>query len=347
MDSAHTHAFSHVEEETHVSSDAAGLVQCEAKDADDNARQVGSKKMDSNQASLAAAHDAAGMVQSEAKDADDDARKASSKESDNKHGSLAAAHNVNAPTALVDSLHDGKLNDNPSCAENSTGAIDSVLIPATAFSGARPDCVFKLGHMGLGYYPDAQPADSATACKAYSDWSTNPHNTPQDCTSCVGVSATTSDAGISGAVPKAHVSSAEYIGKSINREESSVGQEAEGGASEAQVHTATAESEKQGRQEGKAEGAASEDEGHTATAESEKQGGQEGEADQAGKERDKGHYWGQALQYLDSCVQVCSVSTAAVSCSACIHVACSAGAHLVHSASLHGHARVWLPVHCW
>lgn len=263
VDRAHTHAFSPVEEETDVGSNAAGMVQCEAKDADD------------------------------------DARKASSKELDSKDGSLAAAHNVTAPTLPVDNLHYGKLKDDASYAQKSAGAIDSVYNPATAFSGARPDYVFKLGHMGLAYYPDAQPADSATACTEHTDWSTNPHHPPQkDRTSCVEVSATKSEAGISRTVPESHVSSAECAGKSINRKESSVGQEAEGAANEAKVRTATAESEKQG--------------------------GQEGKADQAGKECDNGHYWGQALQYLSSCVQVYTVSIAAVSCSACIHVACSA-----------------------
>jgi len=306
VESAHTHAVNLVEEEMHVSWDAAGVVQCETKDADDHARKASSKELDS-------------------------------KTLHSKQGSLAAAHGVTAPTAPVDSLHDGKLNDNASCAKDSVGAIDSVYIPATAFAGARADWVFKLGHMGLGYYPDAQPADSATACKAYSDWSTNPHNTPpKDCTSCIEVSAAKSDAGVSGTVPKSYASSAECAGKSIKREESSVGQEAEGAAIEAEghtaaaesekqgrqegkaegaafgaeMHTATAESEMQGRQEGKAEGAALEADGHTATAESEKQGGPEGKADQAGKECGNGHYWGQALQYLDSSVQVYTVTVA-------------------------------------
>lgn len=85
---------------------------------------------------------------------------------------------------------------------------------------------------------------------------------------------------------------------------------AEGAAFGAEMHTATAESEMQGRQEGKAEGAALEADGHTATAESEKQGGPEGKADQAGKECGNGHYWGQALQYLDSSVQVYTVTIA-------------------------------------
>ena len=272
--SAHTHALSLVEEETNLNADP-GMVQCEAKDANDLTGKVGSKELD------------------------------------NKHGSLVAAHDVNAPIGHVDSVHDGKLNDNASCAQKGVGAIDSMYVPATAFSGARPNWVFKLGRMGLGYYPDAQPADSATACKGYTAWSTNPHNPPQnDCTSWVQLSAGLSDAGISGTVPKSHVSSAECAGKRFNREESSAGQEGGGAAFEAQVHTATAESEKQGRQEGK--------------------------ADQAGKEHDKGHYWGQALQYLDSCVQVETISLAAVSCSACIHFACSAsGCVLVRSASLH------------
>ncbi len=263
VESAHTYALSLAEEEANVRSDAAGMVKCEARDANDDARNVGSKELD------------------------------------NKQGSLAAVLDVTAPNAPVDSVCDSKLNGNASCAQKSAGAIDSVFIPATAFSKARPDCVFKLGHMGLGYYPDAQPADSATACKAYSDWSTNPHDPPQkDCTSCVGVSARQSDAGISGTVPKSHVSSAECAGKSINREERSMEHEAEGAAFEAKVHTATAELERQT--------------------------GQEGKADQNGKECDKGHYWGQALQYLDSCIQVVTISVAAVSCSACIRVACSA-----------------------
>ena len=262
VDAAHTHVFSLVEKETNVSSDAAGMVQFEAKDADH------------------------------------DAREASSKELDSKHGGLAAAHNINAPTDPVASLHDGKLNGNASCAQNSAGASASVYTPATAFSGTRAGCVFKLGHMGLGYYPDAQPADSATACKGCTDWSTNPHNPPQnDCTSCVEISATKSDAGIPGTAPNSYVSSAEYAGKSIRRKGSSVRQAAEGAAFEAEVHTAAAELEKQG--------------------------GQEGKADQAGKECDKGHYWGQALQYLDSCVQVYTASIAAVSCSVSIHVSCS------------------------
>jgi len=238
-------------------------------------------------------------VQCEAKDVKDDARKVSSKDLDSKHGGLAASHDVTVPTALVDSLHDGELSGNASCAQNNNGAINSVFIPATAFSGARPDCVFKLGHMGLGYYPDSQPADSATACKAYADWSTNPHNPPQnDCTPCAEISAAVSDAEVSGTVPKSHVSSAECAGEMFKREESSEGQKAEGAAVEAEVHTATAELKKQG--------------------------GHEGKADQAGEEYDNGHYWGQALQYLDSCVQVRTVSVAAVSCSVCIHVACSA-----------------------
>ncbi|DBA83709.1 TPA: hypothetical protein ACH3X1_006247 [Trebouxia sp. C0004] len=242
VDGVHTHEFSLVEQETNVSSDAAGMMQREAKDVDDGARKASSKELDSKQGSL-------------------------------------AARDITAPTAPVDSLHDGKLNRNASCAQNSIGAIDSVFTPATAFSGARADCVFKLGHMGLGYYPDAQPADSATACTGYTDWFTNPHNHPQKrCTSCVGIPARQSDAGSSETVPKSHVNSAECAGKSINREESSLGQEAKRAAFEGKVHTATAELDKQG--------------------------GQGGKADQAGKECDKGHYWGQALQYLDSCVQV-------------------------------------------
>ncbi len=116
VDAAHTHVFSLVEAETNVSSDAAGMVQFEAKDADH------------------------------------DAREASSKELDSKHGGLAAAHNINAPTDPVASLHGGKLNGNASCAQNSAGASDSVYTPATAFSGTRADCVQARSH-GPGLLP--------------------------------------------------------------------------------------------------------------------------------------------------------------------------------------------------
>lgn len=199
---------------------------------------------------------------------------------DSKHDSFAACHRAAALADGTNNIGDGHRSSGSSTStelSHSTPHIE--FLPSPAFAGAKADFVFKLGHMGLGYYPDRLFAQSATACKACS---TVANGTPlKPCSSCANACVASANSAASAADSTSAAQSAEEA--------------KEGEAGETHVeHPDQAERP-----------APADDVGKTG-----EEARPEGTAD---VHCDHGHYWGQALQYLDRAVQVCTTCTASAS----------------------------------
>ena len=200
---------------------------------------------------------------------------------DSKHDSLAACHRAAAVAEGTNNIGDSYLSSGSSTsAELSDSTPHIAFLPPTAFAGAKADFVFKLGHMGLGYYPDRLFAQSAPACKACS---TIPIAIPlKPCSSCA----------------KACVASADSAASAADC--TSVAQE-------------SAESAKKG-EAGEIDVEHPDQAGRPAPADHVGKTGEEARpGGTADVHCDHGHYWGQALQYLDRSVQVCTIYTASAS----------------------------------
>ena len=199
---------------------------------------------------------------------------------DSKHDSLAACHKAAAVADGTNNIGDSHVSSGSSTsAELSDSTPHIAFLPSTAFAGAKAGFAFKLGHMGLGYYPDRVFAQSATACKACSIVANGIPLKP--CSPCAIACVASADSAASAADSTSAAQSAEEA--------------KEGEAGETHVeHPDQAERP-----------APADDVGKTG-----EEARPEGTAD---VHCDHGHYWGQALQYLDRAVQVCTTCTASAS----------------------------------
>ena len=173
------------------------------------------------------------------------------------------------------------------------GDSSAAFLPATAFTGAKNGLVFKLGHMGLGYYPDTPHADLSIACKAQSALIE-----PTDSNSS---SAQDSSPSVKVAIPVVpDTSSVDYVfgegeraGVDVLKEEIGPAAREQGAALQRNIVQSHEEEMPVRRSESKA---TADEEGETES---------EGEGRAGGEDTSQaGHYWGQALQYLDHTVQV-------------------------------------------
>lgn len=160
------------------------------------------------------------------------------------------------------------------CGSDSDDSSSSVsFFPAKVCTGAKAGLVFKLGHMGLGYYPDTLSAKLAAASKAgAAALAENAYDSPQNSVrypAKVAATVTVPDMGKAAdhaAIP--------------DMKENGVKEETTSWTLEAAGKEAEASSERLGS-------------------------GQKGDAQAAESKSDSGgHYWGQALQYLDRSIQV-------------------------------------------
>ena len=160
-----------------------------------------------------------------------------------------------------------------SVAEGICKGSPAAFIAAAAFTGGKAGMLFKSGHQGLGYYADASPAEAESKCRATSlagkELPVDPHTTALSMSTdmCSTASCTDSVPGeLSSKAPHAKGCMPKGNGKAIQS----------------------------GQKEDRAMG-----DGLEGRCKAEADGQMKG--DMGVK---TGHYWGQALQYLDRSVQV-------------------------------------------
>ena len=218
------------------------------------------------------------------------------------HASFDAMDRTDSLCTFTDKYQNNKSGSHVRIAEHGDCTVDSAqdsvegdssaaFVPATAFTGAKNGLVFKLGHMGLGYYPDTPHADLSIACKAQSaliEPTDSNSSSAQDISPSVQVAAPV--------VPD--TSSVDYV----------LGEGERAGVDVLKGEIGPAAGEQEAAQNRNLVLSHEEEmpvEGWAAEATADEEGESEGKGRAGGEDTSQaGHYWGQALQYLDCTVQV-------------------------------------------
>ena len=177
----------------------------------------------------------------------------------------------------------------PHCT-SAEGGTPAAFIAAAAFSGAKTGMLFHMGDQGLGYYPDASLAEAQLRSKA-----SRPGKEPNGVCSHADVDPQTTDSSVAASTDSV-ASPTDGVSAGLSSNTSNV----EG----AILPSATVMASKQKQVEELRTDAADEG-GVLPETHGQLKGQGLGEETEVGGGKATGHYWGQALQYLDRSVQVC------------------------------------------